>query len=226
MKTITDESPSTWAPLPARLHLWCHLLAEEDMGGPMDPDWPCAKGPVRFGLDTISSMLDGRARLEQLRNAITALASVNYRGLETALEVHVLRPIYPNPNDAAAVAAHLNQHWFDETSSSAYFPAFQPIAPIYAEGVITAVNLSMNSPGPAPVPINAWWVVDQPHVKLVSLALTDSGDITRSDRVTLLVLTPRPSVVQARMAILDKRAVAWVTERERANRKIITRKTP
>lgn len=183
------------------------------MGGPMDPDWPCAKGPVPHGLDTISSRPDARARLEQLRNAISALASVNYRGLETALETHVLQPIYPTAREAADVAAHLKQHWFDETSGAAYFSRFQPIAGIYAEGVLKAVELSLRTAaGAPPVPIDAWWVVDQPDVKMLSLALVDSSGVTRSDRVTLLVLTPRPDAGKARMAILNKEAVAWVTE--------------
>jgi hypothetical protein len=193
------------------------------MGGPMDPDWPCAKGPVPYGLDTISSKPDARTRLEQLQAAISALAGVNYRGLETVLEAHVLQPIYSNPADAADVAAHLKKYWFDETSTEAYFSG--PIAQIYAVGVLNAVELSLKSaPGAPPVPINAWWVVDQPAVKMLSLALVDSGDVTRSDRVTLLVLTPRPRVDRARMAILNKEAVAWVTERETTSGRVTTRK--
>jgi len=168
-------------------------------------------------------MPDARARLEQLRAAISALSGVNYHGLETVLEVHVLQPIYSNPSDAADIAAHLKKYWFDETSADAYFSG--PIAKIYAEGVLNAVELSLKSaPGAPPVPINAWWVVDQPAVKMLSLALVDSSDVTRSDRVTLLVLTPRPLVDKARMAILNKEAVAWVTEQQTTSGNVITRK--
>jgi len=190
------------------------------MGGPLGSDWPCAKGPVPYGLDTISKGVGARARLEQLRNAIMALPGGKYQGLESVFETHVLRPIYPDPKDAAAVAVHLKTYWFDETSKDAYFPNV-PVAQIYAEGVLKASELSLNGK-PDPVPIDAWWVVDQPEVKLLELALVGGNGVTRSQSVVLLVLTPRPPADKARMVILNKEAVAWVTEHQTG--RVVTRK--
>lgn len=42
------------------------------MAGPMEPDRLCAKDPVPYGLDTISSRSGARARRERLRDAIRA----------------------------------------------------------------------------------------------------------------------------------------------------------
>jgi hypothetical protein len=191
------------------------------MGGPIDPGWPCTKGYIPDGLDKISSLTDARARLTTLRNALLALGT-GYLGIENVFKTCILDLIFPN--DAAAVTAYLKKYWFDPNSPSAYFPGIQ-VAQIYGDGVLKCVELSLGGT-PDPTPIDAWWVVDQPNVKMLSLALVDSGGVTRSKSVVLLVLTPRPPTNNMRMRIVNTNAVAWVTEYQTSDAKVITHSFP
>lgn len=195
------------------------------MGGPVSPDWPVAKGPVPHGLDTISGMPDARARLERLKNAMLGISGNRYRGLETVFEEHVLRPIFNDPKDAAKVAEHLKKHWFDDTSPEAFFPGIQ-VAEIYADGVLSTIALSLKG-GNSPVPIDAWWVVDQHDVKLLPLARVDNN-VTKGPSVVLLILTPRPhpALQTGPMMILNKEAVVWISEQQTTRGAITRRKIP
>jgi hypothetical protein len=64
------------------------------------------------------------------------------------------------------------------------------VASIYAQGVIKALNLALA--GKRMVQLNAWWLLDYPEVKLLSLADVDTAGATIGGRVTLLIQTPRP----------------------------------
>jgi hypothetical protein len=184
---------------------------EEIMGGPIDARDPCAKGPVPYCLDECSKQADARTRLEQLRDAIKALAGANYVGLEDVFKKHLLPLGFPNPTQQQAIADHLKRHWFDESSGDAFFPKGEKTTEKYAKGVIETVELSLKGQS-KPVTINAWWVLDNPNVKLLAMAEVNGG-YTISDSVTLLILTPRPrGEAKGATPILGKVAQAWVTE--------------
>jgi hypothetical protein len=97
-------------------------------------------------------------------------------------------------SDASArrrIVTHLEQHWFDQASPEAYFPGV-PVASIYAPGILKALELALAGRRLV-VPLNAWWLIGFPEMKLLSLADVDSTtSATIGGRVTLLILTPRP----------------------------------
>jgi hypothetical protein len=199
------------------------------MGGPLDSNNPCAKGPIPYCLDECSKGRGARRRLRRLRDAIASLAPT-YQGLEGVFDTYLVSHIYKDPQIRQDLAAYLKKYWFDESSNDAYFKN-QHVAVKYAEGVLKTLELSLNGrqPGIAgvghrPVPINAWWLVEsKEEVKLLTLADVNDKGVTVGDRVTLLILTPRPSVdVKSTTRILGKAAQAWVTEQR--GDKVITRK--
>jgi hypothetical protein len=51
----------------------------------------------------------------------------------------------------AVCLSRVTGNWFDRTSEDLYFPQCQPIAPIFAEGVLKTLELSLNGKGD-PVP--------------------------------------------------------------------------
>jgi hypothetical protein len=178
---------------------------------------PCAKGPVPYCLDEVSKRRGARHRLELLRNALES-AKPGYQGLEVIFDEHLIRYIFPSQADRTRIAAHLKAHWFDPTSRQRYFPN-QDVARIYADGVLKTLELSLNGSrrgraAPSVVPINAWWIVDLPRVKMLTLAEVRDG-VTVGGRVTLLILTPRPRNQREQpgsgASILGD-AVAWTTE--------------
>lgn len=181
------------------------------MGNPLAADVPCAKGPVPYCLDQCSRGAGARARLENLRAAIQALAGANYVGLEDVFKTHLLPLGFPNPIAQQNITDHLKKHWFDETSSDAFFRKEEKTTEKYAKGVIDVVEKSLSGQYD-PVPINAWWVVDNPIVKMLTLAESDNGH-TISENVTFLILTPRPQgAAGTTTPILGRIAQAWVTE--------------
>lgn len=109
------------------------------------------------------------------------------------------------------IVAHLERHWFDQASPEAFFPGV-PVASIYAQGVLKALDLSLA--GRRMVPFNAWWLLDYPQVRLLSLVDVDSAGVTIGGRVTLLIQTPRPQGrgTPTRTPIMGKTAQAFVTE--------------
>jgi len=96
-----------------------------------------------------------------------------------------------------------SRYWFNERSTDVFFPKFQPIAPIFAEGLITTLELSLRG-NPNPKPIDMWWLLDYPEVKMINLV--------SPTRVTLLVATPWPPNVSPR-EIWGEDAEAYVTGR-------------
>ena len=76
--------------------------------------------------------------------------------------------------------------------------------------MLKALELSLK--GKRVVPINAWWVLDSPEFRILTLADVKNGE-TVGGRVTLLIMTPRPNVPgRAGAAILGEEAEAHVTE--------------
>jgi hypothetical protein len=171
---------------------------------------PCAKGAVCHCLDEFSKGRGARPRVGRLRDAVAALAP-SYEGLTEVFNRHLLSHVITNAAERARVVAHLQQHWFEETSPDAFFPGV-PVASIYAQGVLKALDLALA--GRRVVPLNAWWLLDYPEVKLLSLADVDEAGVTIGGRVTLLIMTPRPQGGgrPTRTPILGGTAQALVTE--------------
>jgi hypothetical protein len=181
------------------------------MGNPLAAGVPCAKGPIPYCLDKCSSGEGARERLEKLRDAVKALSTVDYIGLEEVFRTHLLPLGFPNPAAQQSITDHLKKHWFDPTSREAFFKREERTTEKYAKGVIEAVERSLKARS-SPVAINAWWVVDNPDVKLLTLAEVEDN-YTISQNVTLLILTPRPpGDGEGARAILGNVAQAWVTE--------------
>jgi hypothetical protein len=170
---------------------------------------PCGKGVICHCLDEFSKGRGARPRVRRLREALAALAPA-FNGLTAVFDQYLLSQCITNAAERARAVAHLQRHWFDEASSGAFFPGV-PVAPIYGEGVLKALDLALA--GRRVVPLNAWWLLDYPEVKLISLADVDQVGVTIGGRVTLLVLTPRPQGRgTTRTAILGETAQAFVTE--------------
>jgi hypothetical protein len=130
--------------------------------------------------------------------------------------------VITNAAERARVVAHLQRYWFDQASPDAFFPGV-PVASIYAQGVIKALDLALAG-SRLVVPLNAWWLLGFPEVQLLSLADVDpKTGVTIGGRVTLLVLTPRPEGGGRPTSnpIMGKTAQAWVAE-YRGNRVRIT----
>ena len=183
----------------------------------------CAKGAICYCLDEFSKPPGARSRIAQLRGALAALAPPAFNGLAAVFGQNLLPFGITNAAERARVVRHLEQHWFnpDPNSPDAYFPGV-PVASIYAEGVIRALDLALA--GRRVVPLNAWWLLGFPAVKLLSLADFNSAGVTIGGRVTLLILTPRPQGVGRPTAtpILGDTAQAWVTEHRNNQNQVVT----
>ena len=164
------------------------------------PNDPVAKGAVTYCLDQISVRPDARELLDALRRAIAALHGADFRGLERVFAEHLLRHVY-DANGVTSITNYLRQYWFDEATG--WWPAFQPIAPIYARGLLQTLNIVLG-PKDAPLPIDAYWIVGHAHVELMTLA--------SPRQVTLLIATPTPPEA-APSGILGESSEAWVTAR-------------
>ena len=55
------------------------------------------------------------------------------------------------PRRRHIMRSRVTGNWFDRTSEDLFFPQCQPIAPIFAEGVLKTLELSLNGKGD-PVP--------------------------------------------------------------------------
>ena len=162
---------------------------------------PVAKGAVTRCLDALSIHADARPRLEALRGAIIDLGGRQFVELETVFAEHLFRDFY-TVEQIAAITAYLRRYWFSEETG--WWPAFQPVAPIYAQGLIQALNLSLGEGKGRPLPIDSYWLVGHDKVELISLA---------SDRqLTLLIATPTPPE-PAPAGIMSESSQVWVTTR-------------
>ena len=163
------------------------------------PNDPVGKGPVTVCLDQMSTGANAGAKLELLRAKLIELAP-NFGGLEGVFQQYLLPEIY-SPGDSTAIAAYLKQYWFDEATG--WWPTFQPIAPIYAMGVIQTINASLAG-GKAPLPINSYWILNHQHVEMINLA--------SPIQVTLLICTPPPPELGP-SGILGVESQVWVSSR-------------
>ena len=179
------------------------------MSGFVAEDVAGAKGAICHCLDEFSKGRGARARVTRLRDALAALAP-GYAGLTEAFDRHLLSRVMTNADERARVVAHLRRHWFDQNSYDAFFPGV-PVASIYAQGVLKALDFALAAP--RVVQLNAWWLLDYPQVKLLSLADVDEAGVTIGGRVTLLIMTPRPKGGgPTGRPILGETAQASVTE--------------
>lgn len=170
---------------------------------------PCAKGPIPYCLDELSTHPDARTHLENLRAAVEGLRTNSFRGLERVFEKFLFEPAGFDLEKRSPATKSLEQHWFDERSPDAYFPNSQPIAPIYAAGVLKTLELSLKGKYD-PIPIDAWWVIGFSHVELINLV--------NSRQVTLLIATPVPP--HPARKLLGDHTEAWTTVRGIVTRRL------
>jgi hypothetical protein len=181
--------------------------------------FPVAKGPIPFCLDEFSRGRGARRRIERLRDAIASIAP-DFRDLSAVFSDHLLVHVFKDPQVRSRIVQQLQMHWFDDSSPQAFFPN-QRVAVIYAQGVLKTLELSLK--GRRPIPINAWWVVDLPEVRMINLADAGSDGVTVGGRVTLLIMTPRPKGGESpRTPILGELAQAFVTAQR--NGEVLTAK--
>ena len=170
----------------------------------------CAKGAICFCLDEFSKGRGARARVSGLRNAIAALEPSEYQGLTDVFDEYLVRYVFDDAERRRQIAAALKRYWFD-VPTEPLFPQF-PVNHIYAEGVLKALDVSLQG-STRVIPLNSWWLLDYPEVKMLTLADIDASGVTIGGRVTLLILTPRPTISgPISAAILGNTAQAWVTE--------------
>lgn len=181
------------------------------MGGFVSNNMACAKGAICYSLDQVSKGPKARSRIQRLHREISNKAP-HYEGLTDVFDQHLLSHVMSDdPDHQQRVVHHLKRHWFDAKSDAPFFPD-EPVARIYAEGVLKALDLSLKSK--RLVPIDAWWVLDMPKFRILTLADVKDGE-TVGSHVTLLIMTPRPNVPgRAGAAILGEHAEAHVTEHE------------
>ena len=175
----------------------------------LERDVPCAKGAICHALDEFSKGPGARERITKLRDAIAARAP-NYEGLTQVFNEHLL-PHALAPAQRQQAVDKLDGQWFAANSPTALF-ADKPVAKIYAEGVLRALDLSLQG-APDPVPIESWWIVDSTEFRMLNLADVDGGK-TVGNKVTLLIMTPRPAAggPAVSAAILRNAAEAYSTE--------------
>jgi hypothetical protein len=164
------------------------------------PNDPVGKGPVTVCLDRMSTSSQARSSLERLQLAIIALGPDNFRGLERVFAEHLFPGFY-TPDQITRITAYLKQYWFDEETG--WWPTFQPIAPIYAVGLIQTINASLARKGD-PLPIDSYWILNHNHVEMINLA--------SARQVTLLIATPPPPELGP-SGIGGEESQVWVTSR-------------
>jgi hypothetical protein len=148
--------------------------------GPIQPDDPAAKGPVTESLDTISVASDARDRLTALQQAILGIEAANFVGLENVFAQHLFQEFY-TAEQISSIVEYLRTNWFSETG---WWPSSQPIAPVYAQGLVQTLRASLSIVG-TPLPIDSYWILGQEQVKLITLV--------SPRQVTLLICTPTPT---------------------------------
>lgn len=165
------------------------------------PGSPVAKGPVLSCLDRLSLRDRGREKLEQLRAEILRIRGRDFRGLEEVFARFLFAEFYA-ADQIARIVAHLRSHWFDEETG--WWPPFQPVAPIYALGLLRTLNASLAAKEPGALPIDSYWIVGHGQVDMVNLV--------SPRQVTLLVMTPPPPDPSP-VGVHGETAEAWVTTR-------------
>ena len=119
-----------------------------------------AKGPVTRCLDDLSVRRDARERLVALRQGILGLRDQSYGGLEGVFATYLFPGFY-NAGQAEQITQYLGTNWFNQATG--WWPAFQPIAPIYAIGLLQTLDMSLSGGG-TPRPIDSYWIIGHEHV--------------------------------------------------------------
>lgn len=159
-----------------------------------------AKGPVPRCLDDLSVRPDAREGLVALRQGILRLRDQSYRGLERVFATYLFRGFY-SAEQTEQITRYLGTNWFSQATG--WWPAFQPIAPIYAIGLLQTLDVSLSGGG-IPRPIDSYWIIGHEQVELINLA--------NPRQVTLLIATPSPPEL-ASGGIMSESSEAWVTLR-------------
>jgi hypothetical protein len=163
---------------------------------------PAFKGAIPECLDAMSRRSDARDLMKNLQGGIEALREKGFENLANAFARHMFAPIYQQTKRSRAISGYLRKCWFDESSEFAYFPALQPIAPVYAEGILTTLRLSLRAKG-NPTPIDAWWVIDHQSFEMINLV--------SKQQITLIIATPRPGLIKKARPGLGETEV-WTTK--------------
>jgi hypothetical protein len=159
-----------------------------------------AKGPVPRCLDDLSVRPDARESLLALRQGILGLRDQSYRGLERVFATYLFRGFY-SVEQAEQITRYLATNWFSQETG--WWPAFQPIAPIYAIGLLQTLDVSLSGGG-TPRPIDSYWIIGHEQVELINLA--------NPRQVTLLIATPSPPELTSG-GIMSESSEAWMTLR-------------
>jgi hypothetical protein len=159
-----------------------------------------AKGPVTRCLDELSVRPDARQRLVALRQGILGLPDPSYQGLEGVFATHLFPDFY-NAGQVEHITRYLGTNWFSQATG--WWPAFQPLAQIYAIGLLQTLELSLSAKD-TPRPIDAYWIIGHEQVELINLA--------NPRQVTLLIATPC-TPEQTLGGLMSQSAEAWVTLR-------------
>jgi len=160
-----------------------------------------SKGPILYYLDEMSKRPNARELLERFGRALAEGAGSDYGDLIMTCDHHLFSPL--KVESVQKISDYLRIYWFDPSSADIYFPALQPIAPVLAIGIAKAIELSLRQEG-AVIPIDSWWIVDQPDVKVTNLV--------SPRQITLLFSTPRPPGSYP-FGIWSKTAEAYSTAR-------------
>jgi hypothetical protein len=159
-----------------------------------------SKGPATHCLDQLSIAKGARKGLTDLSKGIASLRSKNFRGLERVFAERLFAPFYSAAR-IQKVTEYLATYWFNEEMG--WWPHLQPIAPIYAVGVLKTLDQSLRGKS-RPLPIDSYWILDHPTVELMTL-------VSKS-QVTLLICTPEPGNRQP-SGIWGESSKVWVTSR-------------
>lgn len=164
------------------------------------PDSSVAKGPVTHCLDELSSGRGARKGITALAKGIASLRRKNFRGLEHVFAEH----LFPSCYSKAAIkkiTEYLGTYWFNE--GTGWWRDLQPIAPIYAVGLLKTLDESLRGKS-RPLPIDSYWIIGHRTVELMTL--------TNKSQVTLLIATPEPGK-RAPSGIWGESSRVWITAR-------------
>ncbi len=168
--------------------------------GFVGPDFSIAKGPVTHCLDELSTGKGARKGLTALAKAVAGLRRKNFRGLEHVFAEHLFAYFYSQAS-IKKITEHLGTYWFNEQTG--WWRDVQPIAPIYAVGLLKTIDESLRGKS-RPLPIDSYWIIGYRAVELMTLE--------SKSQVTLLIVTPEPGN-RAPSGIWGESSKVWVTVR-------------
>jgi hypothetical protein len=162
---------------------------------------PVAKGPVTYCLDHLSTKDDACHALTELSDEIKNDAP-EFLHLVDVIDRKLFVPCGMPGDERLEITKYLRDYWFNEVSPDnevspeAEFRHFQPIAPIYANGLLIGLNASLKDcpmknkiciNGGMPKPIAAYWTIGHSAVEVITL--------DTPQQVTILIATPTPEKI-------------------------------